>query len=128
MTWRFLLKERADDQDQWVLARLTSPGVLQFLCTTGDNIILACTGWAIMQKFGVVLLKNFTPPSQKNFLVNRLVRGPSQGTDPPFSGVQRVVFTLLGFHECFLRSLIKNKYEVHPVKKDNTNQEFIAKE
>lgn len=27
MTWSFSLKERVDDQDQWALARLTSPGV-----------------------------------------------------------------------------------------------------
>lgn len=111
MTWSFSLKERVDDQDQWALARLTSPGVPQLLCTSVNNIVLVCTGWAVTHKFEVVLLNYFTPPCQKVFLVSRHVRGPSKCTEPAFSREWRDAFTLLSFHECFLRFLIKKQIQ-----------------
>lgn len=128
MPWSFSLKERVDDQDQWASVRWARPGVPQFLCTSVDNIVLLCTCWATIQRLGVVLLKHLSSPSQKNFLVNRLVRGSSQCTEPAFSGVWRGIFTLLDFHECFLRSVIKKQMQGTPSKKDDTNQACRVKE
>lgn len=63
MTWSFSSKERAGDQGQRALARLTSPDIPEFLCMSVGNIV--CTGWVVIQEFAMVFTQAFNSPQQK---------------------------------------------------------------